>query len=129
MASTNKTNKLKLPQWLASDKPTREDLNDAFTKVEGLKNEVDDHKADYAILVNNFDRLFDPVIRVSGNYDDFPGGAVYASSSDTTNGPLGDRIVLTLIRSNTTAIQIAVSILSGDIKSRGKVGGTWSSWA
>lgn len=33
MASTNKTSKLKLPKWLAGDKPERTDFNDMSDKI------------------------------------------------------------------------------------------------
>ena len=48
MASSNKTDKLQLPQWQLSDKPEMEDFNDAFEKVEDFKDEFDSHLAESA---------------------------------------------------------------------------------
>ena len=55
MASSNKTDKLQLPQWQLSDKPEMSDFNDAFEKVEDFKDEFDSHKAEsaYWIRVDN----------------------------------------------------------------------------
>lgn len=48
MASSNKTDKLQLPQWQLSDKPEMSDFNDAFNKVEDFKDEFDSHLAENA---------------------------------------------------------------------------------
>ena len=75
------------------------------------------------------DGLFNNIPRLSNaNYDDLPSGLVYVST-DHTNGPANYCIVLTVCRSDTTKIQMAISAHDGKAYTRGRTtAGGWSNW-
>jgi len=71
MASSNKTDKLQLPQWQLSDKPEMSDFNDAFEKVEDFKDEFDSHKAESASK-----HITESGENVNGSYIKFDDGSM-----------------------------------------------------
>ena len=79
MASSNKTDKLQLPQWQLSDKPEMSDFNDAFNKVEDFKDEFDSHKADFATLNNNIKNKINMDAGILSS-----GGAIFSLQANNT---------------------------------------------
>ncbi len=80
MASSNKTDKLQLPQWQLSDKPEMEDFNDAFEKVEDFKDEFDSHKAESASK-----HITESGENINGRYIKFDDGTMIAYGYITDN--------------------------------------------